>query len=193
MERLTEIASKVMAKYFGISKEDGKRLYQATSGLPFSEQLQTLYPNLTKKNIKAAKTFEKQKRKSYFQEPLFKDAMETIQYLKEKGYTIVISSNSDHELVEKFVKQLGLPCDLALGCKENFKKGLPHFAYIFNHFKINNKSTVFIGDSIKDGEKAKECDVDFIAKEGLFLASDFKKSFPTAPVISALAELKEIF
>lgn len=193
MERLTQIASKVMSQYFGISLEEGRRLYQITSGLPFSEQLHTLYPDRKEKNSKAAKDFENKKREGYFEEPIFEDALETIRYLKQKGYTVIISSSNAHELVEQFIKQFKIPCDLALGYKKDFPKGLAHFLYILNRFGISRKEMVFIGDSLKDGEKALECGIDFIAKEGIFSAKEFKRHFPKAPVISRLAELKEMF
>lgn len=193
MERLTEIASKVMAQCFGISVEEGKRLYQTTSGLPFSEQLKILYPSEKKKTEQAANDFETKKRETYFEEPIFEDTLETIRYLKEKGYTVIISSNSAHELVEEFIKQLNIPCDLALGYKENFAKGLDHFLYILNRFGIDKSQIVFIGDSLKDAEKAYACGIDFIAKEGMFSAKEFQNTFPSTPVISTLSELKRIF
>lgn len=193
MERLTRIASKVMAQHFGISPQEGKRLYQLTSGLPFSEQLGTLYPSNIKKTREAAEDFEKKKRETYFEEPVFEDTLETLRTLKKKGYTIIISSNSAHELIERFVEQAGIPCDLALGYKENFAKGLDHFLYILNRFGIDKSQIVFIGDSLKDAEKAYACGIDFIAKEGMFSAEDFKQQFPKVPLISTLAELKEMF
>lgn len=193
MEHLTEIAARVMAKHFGVSPEEGRSLYQLTSGLPFFEQLATLYPEEKKKTKLAADEFEKQKRESYFEEPLFEDARETLEHLKQKGLAVIISSNSAHDLVERFVKQLNIPCDLALGFKENFAKGLPHFLYILNRFGAKKSEMVFVGDSLKDADKAKECGVDFIGKEGMFSKKDFQKYTPGIPMISSLAELKRMF
>ena len=193
MDRLTDIASQVMAGYFGISKKDARRLYQLTSGLPFSEQLKTLYPDAAEKTSAAAGVFEQQKKEGYFNEKCFPDTLSTLRYLKEKGYTVVISSNSAHELLETLVKKLEIPCDLALGWKENFGKGLSHFLYIMDRWGGNPTNMVFVGDSLKDGEWAFESGIDFIAKEGTFQRDDFEKRFPRVPVIARLAELKEIF
>ena len=52
---------------------------------------------------------------------------------------------------------------------------------------------VFIGDSLRDGEKASECGLDFIGKEGMFLKEDFLARFPNASVISQLADLRLMF
>lgn len=193
MERLTRIAQEVMSEHFGITQRKARRLYQLTSGLPFSEQLTTLYPQAGTKKTRAARAFEKKKRESYFLEPPFPDTHETIRYLKEKGYTVVISSNSEQDLVERLVEQLGIPCDMALGFKGNFSKGLPHFLHILAEVGTHPTEMVFIGDSLKDGERAFESGIDFIAIEGMFSRKEFQKRFPGIPIISKLAELKEMF
>lgn len=193
MERLTEIGSEVIAQYFGIPREEAKRLYQVTSGLAFPDQLNTLYPNSPEINQKAAKAFQKKKEAGYFQEKVFEDTHDTILHLKEKEYAIVISSNSEQNLVDSFVQKLKIPCDLALGYKEGFAKGKPHFSRIQKSFGVNKEKLVFIGDSLKDGERAKECGIDFIGKEGIFSRKQFQQHFPGVPVISTLAELKEMF
>lgn len=190
---LARLAAEVLAEYYQLPLAEGRKLYLKTSGLPFCEQVAMLFPKQTSKNREADQTFERRKRENYFSQPLYADTRPTLQCLKEKGYTVVISSNSAQELVEKSVKISEIPCDLALGYKPNFAKGLHHFLYILNRFGVNRSQIVFIGDSIKDGERAKENQIDFIAKTGTFAKADFQKHFPNAPVISALAELKETF
>lgn len=192
MGRLTDIAAGVMSDYFGIPEKEARRLYQMTSGLPFSEQLKTLYPEQPKKTGKAADLFEKKKREGYFLEKSYPDTLETIRYLKDKGYIVIISSNSAQELLDRFVKKLEIPCDLVLGHKGNFAKGFPHFLYIMERWGGNPVNMVFVGDSIKDGEWAFESGIDFIAKEGTFTREQFEKRFPNTPIISNLAELKNL-
>ena len=193
MGNLANIAAKVMACHFGIAPEEAKRLYQMTSGLPFSQQLETLYPKQKGKNSKASEDFERLKRESYFEEASFPDTMETMRYLKSKGLKVIISSNSAQELLDRFVAQLDIPCDLVLGHKDHFCKGLPHFLYIMEHLGVGPTNIIFIGDSLKDGEWAFESGIDFIAKEGTFKKKDFEKRFPGVLVISKLAQLKELF
>lgn len=193
MERLTQIAEEVLSSFFGLPKKEGRRLYIQTSGLAFPDQLKTLFPSAGTKNKKAAKAFEEKKREGYFEERLYPDTHATIDYLRKKGYRIIISSNSEQDLVDQLVTKLKIPCDLKLGFRENFSKGLPHFLYIFQHWGVKRKDLVFVGDSLKDAERARENKIDFIGKEGLFQRNDFLKQNPTTRVISTLAELKEIF
>lgn len=193
MGRLTTIAEEVMSRHFDITREEARNMYQLTSGLPFPEQLSTLYPRETHKRKKASHDFDQKKRANYLKEPLFPDTHETLNYLRKKKLKVIISSNSEQDLVEKLVKQLKIPCDLALGFKDHFAKGLPHFLYILEHWGRKFQELIFVGDSIKDGERAFESGIDFIAKEGIFTREQFQKRFPGVKVISQLAELKKIF
>lgn len=193
MTRLTDVAATVMSRYFSLPIAEAKRLYQLTSGLPFNEQLSTLYPG-NPDNEKAADTFESTKRIHYFEEPLFEDALETLIHLKEKGYFLAVSSSNDQHLVEAFVKQKNLPFDVALGwTSATFGKGKPHFQYLQKQNAFADSDMVFIGDSLKDAERALDCGIDFIGKTGMFDQKEFLAQFPQITTISALSELKELF
>lgn len=193
MDRLTEIAQGVLSHYFGISRAEAKQFYESTSGLAFPDQLKVLYPQEQGKREKAAADFHQKKADGYFDEKPFPDAHATIGYLKEKGYKIVVSSNSEQELIDKLVAKLNILCDLLLGYKKDFAKGKAHFECIFQKLATSPKDLVFIGDSIKDGERALENGIDFIGVEGIFTEAQFLKEFPKIAVISKLDQLKKIF
>ncbi|MDO8526814.1 MAG: HAD hydrolase-like protein [Deltaproteobacteria bacterium] len=193
MGHLADIAAEVMSLHFSVSRERARDLYHQTSGLPFSEQLKSLYPDQPEKTKMVSDVFETKKRENYFSEPIFPDTLPTLLYLKAKGYTVIVSSNSAQDLLDRFVKQLELPCDLVLGHKGDFAKGLPHFLHIMKRWGVPALEMVFVGDSIKDGEWAFESHIDFIGKEGMFTRAQFQKRFPGIPVLSKLAQLKEMF
>ena len=192
MTRLIDVAGLVIAKYFGISNEEAKRLYRLTSGLPFNEQLAGLYPAHPNRD-EAANEFETTKVETYFEEPLFSDALETLFDLKSKNYFLAVSSSNYQHLVEAFVAKKKLPFDLALGWKPNFGKGAPHFQFIQEETRLARDEMIFIGDSLKDGERAFNFGVDFIGKAGTFTPEQFSEAFPGLNTIKNLAELKTIF
>ena len=192
MGHLTSLAARIMEKHFGLRVAEASKLYQKTSGLPFFEQLHFIYPLETEKNKTASEEFEEEKRKTYFEEKPYPDTLETLEWLKAKGYKIAISSNSDDELVQVLAKKLGLVFDWASGYRSQFPKGKPHFDAIIKAWKTPPSELIFIGDSLKDGEKAADTTIDFIGKTGTFLHSDFKKNFPQAPIIKDLQDLKRI-
>ena len=54
-----------------------RRLYLETSGIPFFQQLEVIFPN-DPANAATAEEFERIKLEGYFDEPLFDDAADTV-------------------------------------------------------------------------------------------------------------------
>ncbi len=192
MEAFADIASEVIPKHYGTSKEEARRLYIKTSGLPFFQQLEQIFPNHPS-NTKAAEEYESTKKKDYLDKPAFDDVMDTVEGLRQFGVKTIVSSNNFQELVDTHIEKIGVEFDMVLGFKDNFAKGEEHFAHIEDALNIQRDEMIFVGDSIKDGERAKHSGVNFIGKEGTFDASDFKREFPGVITISNLSELKDIF
>lgn len=191
MQNFADIAARAMSKRLKIDQNTARRLYIETSGLPFHEQLEVLFPgNLA--NKETAAEFEKAKLEGYFDEPLFDDAKETIAHLRHLGAKAIVSSNNFQHLVERYVGNTGVSFDMVLGFKDGFSKGRDHFAHVEKSFGIVRQEMAFVGDSIKDGERAKEFGIEFIAKEGTFTKKEFMDAFPGTRVIKNLSELKEI-
>ena len=192
MDAFADIAADVMPRHFPIDPVTAKRRYLETSGLPFFQQLEVIFPKHPA-NAKAADEFEKKKLENYFEKPVYGDAAHTLKHLREKGIKVAVSSNNFQELVDKFVGQTGIVFDMVLGFKPDFAKGKDHFEHILRETGLKAEEMIFVGDSIKDGERARDFGIDFIGKEGIFSRNEFKRHFPDAKVISTLAELKKLF
>ncbi len=192
MEAFADVAAEVMPKYFPIDSETARRRYLETSGLPFFQQLEVIFPG-NPANKKAADEFEKKKLENYFEKPLYEDAAETLETLRKKGIKVCVSSNNFQELVDRFVGQTGIAFDMVLGFRPNFAKGADHFAHIMRELDCDHDDVTFVGDSIKDGERAADFGIDFIGKEGTFGRHEFKKHFPKSDVIKNLSDLKRKF
>lgn len=192
MNAFANIASKVMPRHYAIDTETAKQRYLETSGLPFFQQLEAIFPG-NPANAKAAEEYENLKLRNYFDEPLFEDAVETISNLRSRGIKVIVSSNNFQHLVDKFVGRTGIEFDMVLGFKPGFAKGRDHFKHIEEKTGVARNAMTFIGDSIKDGERAADYGIKFIAKEGIFTGIQFSAHFPDAKVISNLAELKTMF
>lgn len=191
MGKFAEIASFVMPRHYGVDGKEAKRLYLTTSGIPFFQQLQTIFPG-NPANPEAADEFETIKKKSYFTQRVFEDVADTIEKLKEKNIKVVVSSNNFQELVDGFVEKTGLKFDMVLGYKDNFAKGADHFRHIMKETGCSSDEIVFVGDSLKDAERADAFGVKFVGKEGIFTEDQFKRHLPRAKVIKTLSELPEI-
>lgn len=190
MNDFADIAADVMFEYFTLDRSTGKQRYLETSGAPFHEQLEVIFPqNL--KNKEAAAAFEERKKVTYFDRPLFTDTKETIENLRAQGIKTVISSNNFQDLVDQFVQKSGVTFDLVLGYKPNFAKGEAQFQHISQFFQVARGDMLFVGDSLHDAEHAKRSGVDFVGKLGTFKREQFTTAFPDYQTIEHLSELKK--
>lgn len=188
MDEFADIAENVLNKYFGTPKDTARRQYFDTSGLPFCDQIELLHPG-AKQNAEAVNEYETTKKITYFSKKPFNDVPVTLKKLKGKGIKTVVSSNNFQELVDELVRMAGLEFDMVLGWKKGFSKGKDHFKHVEEAYSCKKAEMVFIGDSLKDAERAKDFGIDFIGRTGTFSEDDFKKHCPNSRVIGSLREL----
>jgi phosphoglycolate phosphatase-like HAD superfamily hydrolase len=194
MSVLERIAVDLLTKNYGISREFARLGYVSTTGLPFCQQIELLFPNHSS-NQNVVATFERKKLESIFEQPLFDDTIETLDFLRGKGYLVAISSSTIQSTIEEYCKRTKIAdcLDLILGFAPGFEKGKAHFARACEAFKISPKSILFIGDSLKDGERALESQVAFIGRIGMFDHEDFVRIIPACTTITELSDLIELF
>lgn len=188
MPKLEEIAVKLMTREYGLTEKEARTKYVYTTGLPFIQQIDTLFPG-NPKNKHVVEQFEKEKLEKIFDQPLFPDAKETIRKLKEAGYIVCISSSTFQPIIERYFKLKKVEADLILGYRKGFEKGRDHFEYIKQKFGVNSDNLIFVGDSLKDAQRAVQNNVKFVAKLGLFKTEEFKEIAPECPVINNLSEV----
>ena len=100
------------------------------------------------------------------------------------------STTNTYDGIGVYIERKDINFDDVLGFREGFAKGKDHFDYIKNKYNFDNRDLVFIGDSLKDAERAYSNNVDFIAKAGLFSKEDFKVHLKNnSPIIHSLKEL----
>ena len=191
MPTLEEIAVKLMVKHYELETEDARAKYQITTGLPFEQQMEIVFPD-NPNNKLVISQFEKEKIECIFDLPLFKDAKSTIDLLREKGYLVAISSSTTQPIIEKYCKEKELIVDQIVGYRMGFEKGKDHFDFLKEKFNLSAEELVYVGDSLKDCERAQNNDIVFIGKTGMFSQKDFNKISKSKIVISDLEELIKI-
>ncbi len=190
MPRLADIASQLINRYYGLSLEISRDLYILTSGLPFVEQMEYIFPG-KKENSEIVEEFERKKEEEVMNEPLFPDTKEVLESLASQGHKVVISSSNFQHILEDYIRAKGLAPDLVLGHKEGFSKGKDHFDYIRRCFHAETEDLIFVGDSLRDFRKARDNGIRFIGRIGTFTVNDFKRA-GTHEVIHDLRELTEV-
>lgn len=186
-----DIASFLISWKHKIPRKEAKQMYIDTSGVPFFQQLEILFPGHTG-NKEIADMFEE--KKVHATEHLEMDAEEVdaLKKLSKKRYKLAISSNNFQKNVDRFHRFIDLDFDQVLGYNDGFAKGKDHFDFILNKYNVTKDEIIFVGDSVSDMNKAREFDIDFIAKVGTFSDKDFEKENPNVITIRHLKELLDI-
>ncbi|MFW9992499.1 MAG: HAD family hydrolase [Candidatus Odinarchaeota archaeon] len=186
-------AVKLMVQHYSISKHEAREKYIQTTGLPFLEQIGMLFPG-HEANETVIGTFEQWKENGLLEQPLFPDTKTVFEYLKSKTYLICISSSSLKPAIEDYFRRFGYLelLDEIMGYRPDFQKGKDHFDHVKQLFKLDKKEMVFIGDSLKDFERAKGSGIRFIGRLGLFSQRDFTRAGHDGEVISSLSELHKL-
>ncbi len=192
MGAFADIAADVMQAHYGLPFAEARQRYLETSGIPFFQQLDLIFPE-GQQNSVLAEEFEVRKLAGFFEEPYFEGAIETLEFLRSRGVVTAISSNNFQHNVDEFMVRNPAPFDHVLGFREGFAKGRDHFDYVMRAEGVTAEAVVFVGDSIKDGERAQESGVSFVGRTGTFGRADFLSRFPSIVVIDSLVELKELY
>lgn len=182
MFHFQKIAGRLINKYYDIDVKEGERLYFETSGLPFVQQMEMIKPSGAK-NAEIVERFEKEKLEDIMDEKFEEDVLDTFRTLKEKGFYLGISSGNYTPVIQEFLEKEPVELDAVMGFEEGFEKGKDHFLKFMQVTNIQKDELLFIGDSLKDGERAKDFGINFIGKEGIFKEERFKKEFGAKQVV----------
>lgn len=190
MEIYAEAAADLWHRYYGISRDEARRLYLETSGLPFRDQLEVLFPG-NPQNSTVAEEFENWKENVLERYIRLPEEIEALLCELKRDYKLVVSSNNLWRYVKKLTRNW--PIDLALGFDgREFKKGPAHFEYLKKHFRVSGKEMLFIGDSLKDAELARKSGLFFVGVTKIFPPEKFRIVYPSCFTIGNLSELKEV-
>jgi phosphoglycolate phosphatase-like HAD superfamily hydrolase len=191
MPTLEKTAVRLIAENYGVNPEEARKKYRQTTGLPFVQQMELIFPH-NDLNDKVVAQFEREKLENIFDLPLFPDAKETINFLQNNGFLVAISSSTIQPTIEEYCKQKNLVVEEILGYREGFEKGKDHFDFLKEKFSLQAEEMVYVGDSLKDCERAQMSDVLFIGKKGMFSKEQFNALSNSKLVINHLSELKEL-
>jgi len=194
MGAFADLAADLMERAYSLPWNQARQNYLDTSGLPFFQQLECLFPG-NDSNASVARAFEEQKKQNYHKSAYFQEVPEAIGRLQSQGLRVVVSSNNGQKLVEEFLKNPKGPkmeFDLVLGFREGFAKGPDHFDKILKHFGQPVEQAFFVGDSLQDAQKAVNFGIDFVGKLGTFDRESFQENYPQVPLVSDLRELTEV-
>jgi phosphoglycolate phosphatase-like HAD superfamily hydrolase len=193
MGGFADLAAEIMAVRHGLPAEQGRRRYTETSGIPFRQQLDVIHPGHPE-NDAASDEFEQRKRAVCDAAVMPAQTVAALERMQRAGIKIIVSSNSAQHFVDEFAARESFRFDLVLGFDASIglAKGKPHVEQTCRTLGIGLAEIVFCGDSLKDGELARACEIAFVGRLGTFTRDEFRRWDPNAPVVEDAHGLAEL-
>jgi phosphoglycolate phosphatase-like HAD superfamily hydrolase len=193
MGAFADLAADVMATRHGADSAMARRRYLETSGIPFHQQLEVMYPG-DPRNAAASDEFESRKRAVCDATMMDAETVTGLEGLRALGLKLIVSSNTGQAFVDDFARRERFAFDLALGFDAGLglAKGRPHVEHACRTFALERSELLFCGDSLKDGELARSCGVAFVGRLGTFTLDDFRRDDAQAETVRNVIELPDL-
>ena len=192
MQGFADIAADVIhSSHKEMSFDEARKRYMETSGAPFYQQLEIIFPN-DPLNAGMVEIFEETKKDGFFKSTFSPEVRSTIEELRSGGIVAGVASNNFQELIDRFVEREGLVFDIVLGYRDGFEKGKDHFDFVLNKFSLKRENLTFVGDSLKDAEKAFDNRLKFIGICGTFKRDDFLTIRNDIVTVNSIKEILKI-
>lgn len=190
MGSFADLAGALIAEAHGWTVAEGRAAYLRTSGIPFFQQLEVLFPG-DPGNAALVERFETGKLRFYEGKGLLPDVPPAIAALRAHGIRVVVSSNNYTRVVEQFLRTQDVVFDLVLGFGDGQAKGEPHFARTLAELGLARHELLFVGDSVRDGELALGAGVAFVGRLGTAPPEAFHARFGVAafPLVERLDDV----
>jgi phosphoglycolate phosphatase-like HAD superfamily hydrolase len=194
MHGYADIAGRLISGRYGtMSFEEGRRRYIETSGVPFCQQIEIIYPG-DARNDETVRMFEDEKLQGFYASHFDPEVAKALASMRAKGFLIGVSSGNFPDLIDEYVKREGVVFDIVMGYEHErgFEKGAPHFDYFLKEFSLFKSDLTFVGDSLKDADKGYDYGVQFVGMTGLFSAADFRNRHADCITCDSIMELDSL-
>lgn len=188
MQKYGDIAADVMVEYFGSDRAWARQKYFETSGVPFIQQLGTLFPGDAKAKD-ASEAFEHRKNQYVETYHVPEETRQVVAALRGRGIDVAVSSNNFEASLERFVARAGLSFSHVMGYRDGFRKGEQHLRHMQSRSGAKPEEVLFVGDSLHDAAVALQNGVSFVARVGTFSRATWQEKYPHVVAIEGLSEL----
>jgi len=192
MPFLTDLAVNLISKNYEISKEMALSKYLETTGMDFASQMELIFPNHPK-NREVIAAFEATKREGVLDHPLFTEVIPTREFFKDRNIKRFICSSTKQEILSEYVTKYRIAdrIDGWLGYKPGFAKDAQLESILEEH-GLEPEEVIFVGDSLRDCDFAKDKGVRFIGIHRIFDEGAFRqRGMPSVQDLTALTRLWE--
>ncbi len=191
MSFLAESAVCLLTENYDISEDEARRRYLETTGLKFASQMELIFPG-DARNSSVVSTFEAKKLRSIYERPVFPDVVPSLEYFKKRGIRRFICSSTDQAIITEYAKRHGIDSlfDGCYGYRPGLEKG-SQIGSILEEEAISPGEALFVGDSLKDHDFARDQGVQFAGLARIFAPRDFRRK--GAFCVRTLSALVRVF
>ena len=192
-------ASLLFAQRFGVEEERVRNAYRLHSGIPRRQLFDAIcadlsLPPLTDDTFsQLSKKFSDVNRQVISKLKVPDDTINTLTALKEKQYSLFISTAAAQEEVSYLARKLGVSFYFTevLGSKDGFTKGPVHIAYLREKYGYPDEKFIFVGDEPNDVLLGKQAGILTAVRLGSHDEKTLKSAAPDF-IIHTLFELIDI-
>ncbi len=167
MPVLEDLALETIAHWYAPAwpAEIVRERYRATSGRPFQQQLELLFPD-SPVNFDAAADYDASKRDRLGNTEAFADVWRVLRRLRDMGAWLACCSSTERSLVVHTLRRTQVigALDVVLGWPPTKAEQVSAYA---------GANAVLVGDSLQDGEYARQAGVRFLGVQHLFSYEQF--------------------
>lgn len=157
----------VFSEAFDVDREKVQKMHDLFSGIPRRDLFQKIAHGVLERNLEDDEFLRLSNQFTLLNEQcspmalLFPDVRPCLQFWHDKKIPLFVSSSSPEGELNEVVKNKGIRhyFDGVLGSRKNFSKGQAHFAEISKRTGMGLEGFVFVGDTMKDLELAKNTGV----------------------------------
>jgi phosphoglycolate phosphatase-like HAD superfamily hydrolase len=171
MEQLTQLAIYTISRSYSISPRSAKRLYERTLGVPFREQLETLFPSDERNNYVAA-VYENKHRELNCTFPLAPKLEQLLSELADKGFLCALVTSTDFYILRDHSPQI---TRLKFDSMSGYFVGNNKITQIRNtiiSLEADTSKTLYIGDADFDQVCAIDNGIKFVRTKSSSLRDD---------------------
>lgn len=166
MDLYTAEASRIISEATGATTGEAERLYKATAGMPFRDQLRLAGAREDLIEYYAGR-FEEWKRRLLRSVEVPGRAIAVVEELRAMGLKVYVSTNNECRVIQGLLPPAfdGVLCN---DPEKGMRKGRPHLEEVLRREGVEPCQVLFIGDSDYDIKTYKELGVKVLKTRGLW-------------------------
>ena len=162
MPHLTEIGVRILSERYSLDILTAQEAYLRTTGLPFLEQLNQLYPGHKAYNLQNAHEYEELHRNMASRFPLSGYIEPVLEELRRDNYLLALVTSTSKTIVHNFLPQVRALRFHYLGGYTPDRDKIAQLQAACGACGVDKTRTIYIGDSDYDAVVAARTEVRFI-------------------------------